>query len=80
MNVLYYDYALLFFFIGAVSSLIGVIVITRAINKYKRRSLVLWLMICFFGISGVLIIVASIAEIVQNVTFKGGWGFRDLCN
>jgi uncharacterized membrane protein YfcA len=79
LDILYFDYAVLFFLVGLVSSFIGQFTVSKIIQKYKRRSFVLWIMVCFFGIACFLTIATAISVLVQNVIF-GGWGFRDLCN
>jgi uncharacterized membrane protein YfcA len=80
LDILYIDYAIFFTLLGVVSSFIGQLVTIKIVHKYQRRSVVLWLMVCFFGIACFLTLGAAINEFVRNIRFNGGWGFRDLCN
>lgn len=71
--------ALVYGAVCAVSSLVGLVVVRRAINSYGRASLIIMVLALVIAISCAIIIVTGAVNITEQVQSGAYMGFQPLC-
>jgi len=74
------DYAGLYFVVGVICGVIGQTLIEYLVNKYNKKSIIIWSIVVAIAVSAVFLLVTGGINLEARISRGGSLGFNDICS